>query len=139
MARNISTTDSKARNIYVANLIKKGWGSSDINHHLQEKYNISEVAANKIYRRTVEWLCLYDTSKFVEEVRATQMARLEHILQKAMERDDYKTANSIIETINKTCKLYDTVQRVELTNSTVQFKFKLEKEEEKEEIKPDFE
>ena len=135
MARNISTTDSKARNIYVANLIKKGWGSSDINHHLQEKYNISEVAANKIYRRTVEWLCLYDTSKFVEEVRATQMARLEHILQKAMERDDYKTANSIIETINKTCKLYDTVQRVELTNSTVQFKFNLEKEE----IKPDFE
>lgn len=132
----MKAVSSKMANIYIANLIKKGWSVTEMCPHIAEKYGVCEKQAYKIINRTIEWICLYDQSDFLEKVRATQIARSEYILQQAIEAKDWKTANNIIETINKTYKLYDNVQRVELTNSTVQFKFDLGKGEDKE-VTPD--
>lgn len=129
--------ESKMTTIHIANLIKKGWSQTQLIPYLCEKYKINERNAKDQINRTIEWICLYDQSDFIKEVRATQVARSEYILEKAIEDRDYATANKIIDTINKTYKLYDNVQRVEFSNNTVQFKFNMADEEFKKEVTED--
>ena len=45
------------------------------------------------------------------------------MLCKAMEKEDWKTANTIADTINKTFSLYEIKQKIEITDNVIKFKF----------------
>lgn len=60
---------------------------------------------------------------FIKNLRRVQLERLELILMKVMEKEDWKTANQIIDTINKTFALYEIKTKVEISDNTIQFKF----------------
>lgn len=60
---------------------------------------------------------------FIKNLRRVQLERLELILMKVMEKEDWKTANQVIDTINKTFALYEIKTKVEISDNTIQFKF----------------
>lgn len=60
---------------------------------------------------------------FIKNLRRVQLERLELILMKVMEKEDWKTANQIIDTINKTFALYEIKTKVEISDNTIHFKF----------------
>jgi predicted sugar kinase len=91
--------------------------------HLKEHYGISDNTARRTMKDAIDWLCDYDDCEFIKEVRAKQIARSELLLENAVAERQWKTANNIIDTLNKLLGLYEQKQKIEITSNEIQFKF----------------
>ena len=69
-------------------------------------FQCSQGTAVKFRKEALEVLDRY-TIKDCEKMRSQQIMRLEGLLTQAIENEDLKTANSIIDTINKVAGLYN--------------------------------
>lgn len=118
-----SKINRKARVIYAAECYRRGMGNAAIVKHIQEHYSVSETTARKYMKQALEWLASYDDCEFIKEVRAKQVARAELLLENAVNEKNWKVANQIIDTLNKTLGLYENKQKVEITSNEIQFKF----------------
>lgn len=115
--------DAKIRAVYCLDLMRKGWSHSEIVRHCREKFTVSAQAAGKYVKKAREILMSDESSKYKDEVIKKQEERTEFILRKAIEANDWATANKILDTYNKLMGLYETKQKVELTSNEIQFKF----------------
>lgn len=120
---NKNTSEAKVRYIYVAELMRQGWSNKEIVKECQEKYNVSYTTATKYTKRAIEYLLMDDDSKFIDQIRKKQQERTEFILRKAIEAEDWMTANKILDNFNKLMGLYETKQKIELSGNEIQFKF----------------
>lgn len=115
--------NKKVRAIYAAECYRRGMANTAILQHLKEHYGISENTARRTMNDAIEWLCDYDDCEFIKEVRAKQIARSELLLENAVAERQWKTANNIIDTLNKLLGLYEQKQKIEITSNEIQFKF----------------
>lgn len=90
---------------YVLDLFKKGYSGSEITAKYMEDFHCGKSHANYWRKEAMQALAEY-TLKDAESLKNVQLMRLEGILRDALEANDYKAANSILETINKLCNLY---------------------------------
>ena len=74
-------------------------------------------------RAAIDWLNSYNDCDFIKEVRAMQIARAELLLENAIKEKQWRTANSIIDTLNKTLGIYEQKQKIEITSDEIQFRF----------------
>lgn len=118
-----SKANRRARVIYAAECYRRGMGNAAIVEHLKEHYGVCETTARKFMKQALEWLASYDDCEFIKEVRAKQVARAELLLENAVAERNWKVANQIIDTLNKTLGLYENKQKVEITSNEIQFKF----------------
>lgn len=118
-----SKLNRKARVVYAAECYRRGMGNASIVAHLREHYGVCETTARKWMKQALEWLASYDDCEFIKEVRAKQVARAELLLENAVAERNWKVANQIIDTLNKTLGLYENKQKVEITSNEIQFKF----------------
>lgn len=109
--------------VYAAELMRKGWSRTEIVKHCQDKYGVSYTAALRYCTKAINYLMKDDSSKFIDKVRKKQEERTEYILRKAIEAEDWHTANKILDNYNKLLGLYETKQKIELTSNEIQFKF----------------
>lgn len=102
----LTPVERSQRILEYMNLLRDGYSLVEAEKKFKEKYQCTDKVA---YKWRAEALAMLDkyTLKDAEKVRSQQILRLENLLQKAVERNDLKTANSICETINKVCGLYD--------------------------------
>lgn len=107
---------------YIAGLFRKGWSKLMITEHLSELWGIKKQASAHWIKLTYKYINSNDES-FVRHLRRIQLERLELMLCKAMEKEDWKTANTIADTINKTFSLYEIKQKIEITDNVIKFKF----------------
>lgn len=107
---------------YIASLFRKGWSKLTITEHIAEEFGIKRQAAANWIKQTYAYINQNDES-FVKNLRRIQLERLELMLQKAMEKEDWKVANTIADTINKTFSLYEIKQKIEITDNVIRFKF----------------
>lgn len=124
MENKIRLTEEEKTNRYqyIASLFRKGWSKITISEHISELWSIKKQAAAHWIKKTYEYINSNDES-FIKNLRRIQLERLELMLQKAMEKEDWKVANSIADTINKTFSLYEVKTKVEITDTTYKFKF----------------
>lgn len=115
--------DAKIRAVYCLDLMRKGWSHTEIIAHCKQKFDVSGVTAGKYIKKAREILMSDESSKYKDEVMKKQEERTEFILRKAIEANDWATANKILDTYNKLMGLYETKQKVELTSNEIQFKF----------------
>lgn len=113
----------RVRAIYAAECYRRGMANTAILQHLKEHYGIGESTARTAMKDAIEWLCNYDDCEFIKEVRAKQIARSELLLENAIAERQWKTANNIIDTLNKLLGLYEQKQKIEITSNEIQFKF----------------
>jgi hypothetical protein len=115
--------EAEVRMVYAAELMRKGWSRTEIVKHCQDKYGVSYTAALRYCTKAINYLMKDDSSKFIDKVRKKQEERTEYILRKAIEAEDWHTANKILDNYNKLLGLYETKQKIELTSNEIQFKF----------------
>ena len=118
----LSKEEKENRLQYIASLLRKGWSKLTITEHIAEKYGFKRQAAANWLKQTYAYINSCDES-FIKNLRRIQLERLELMLQKAMEKEDWKTANTIADTINKTFSLYEIKQKIEITDNVIRFKF----------------
>lgn len=118
----LSQEEKTARLQYIASLLRKGWSKTTITEHLAELWGVKKQAGAQWLKKTYNYLNQGD-EVFIKNLRRIQLERLELMLQKAMEREDWKTANTIADTINKTFSLYEIKTKVEITDNVIRFKF----------------
>lgn len=102
----LSPVDKAKRFEAVLQLVKKGMPAMEIDKHIAEEYGVCEHTAQTWRSKAMSLLNEY-VIKDAETIRSQQMLRLEGILNKAIENNELKTANSIIETMNKVAGLYN--------------------------------
>lgn len=119
----ISKAERTNRLQYIAGLFRKGQSKLTISETIQKEWGIKGTAAAIWIRETYKYLNSGDEA-FIKNLRRIQLERLEYLLMKTIEKGDYKTANQICDTINKTFALYEIKQKVELSgDNIIQFKF----------------
>lgn len=118
----LSKEEKENRLQYIASLLRKGWSKLSITEHIAEKYGFKRQAASNWLKQTYAYINAGDES-FIKNLRRIQLERLELMLMKAMEKEDWKTANTIADTINKTFSLYEIKQKIEITDNVIRFKF----------------
>lgn len=118
----MSKEEKENRYQYIAGLFRKGWSKLTITEHLSELWGIKKQAAANWIKQTYKYINSNDES-FVKNLRRIQLERLELMLMKAMEKEDWKVANTIADTINKTFSLYEIKQKIEITDNVIRFKF----------------
>ncbi len=102
---NLTPVERSVRIKYVLDKFKKGWSGSEIVSAYQEDFNCGKSHADYWRKEAMKALAEY-TLKDAESLKNIQLMRLEGILKTALESNDYKAANGILETINKLCNLY---------------------------------
>ena len=116
------TNEKKTKLQYIASLFRKGWSKLSVSEEIQKKWGCKPQMAAMYIRDAYEYMSSGDEA-FIKNLRRVQLERLELILMKVMEKEDWKTANQIIDTINKTFALYEIKTKVEISDNTIQFKF----------------
>lgn len=114
--------ERKVRLQYIASQFRKGKSKLSIAEDIAQKWDIKPQAAAIWIRETYKYMASGDEA-FIKNLRRIQLERLEYMLQKAIEKEDWKTANSIADTINKTFALYEIKTKVELSDNVIHFKF----------------
>lgn len=84
-----------------AKMISEGKTRDTIIAHLQEKYGMSFATARNFYTDGVRFLLPRSEAKYRNELIAANIARLEKIIEKAMDANQLKVARDAIETLNK--------------------------------------
>lgn len=102
---NLTPVERAVRVKYVLDLFKKGYSGSEITAKYMEDFQCGKYHADYWRKEAMQALAEY-TLKDAESLKNVQLMRLEGILRDALEANDYKAANSILETINKLCNLY---------------------------------
>lgn len=94
----------------------------DVVDKLVEKYNMTTRQAYR-YIRTAYQQAIELSEKEIVTLKMIQLGRLEHLMDRALKRNDIKSAVAVIDTINKLYGLYDQKVKVEITKDVIQFKF----------------
>lgn len=85
----------------VAKMVAEGKTRATIIETLQEKYGMTYSTARNYYTDGVRFLLPRSEAKYRNELIAKNIARLEKIVESAMERNELRTAVTAIETLNK--------------------------------------
>lgn len=91
---------------YFLDLMKCGYGQREAQKMFMQHFQCSKGCAVNYRKEALEVLERY-TIKDCEKMRSQQIMRLEGLLTQAIANEDLKTANSIIDTINKVAGLYN--------------------------------
>lgn len=120
--RKMSKEEKENKYQYIAGLFRKGWSKLTISEHISKEWGISKQSAANWIKGTYAYINSGDEA-FIKNLRRIQLERLELMLQEAMEARNWKVANSIADTINKTFSLYEIKQKIEITDNVIRFKF----------------
>lgn len=94
----------------------------DVVDKLVEKYNMTTRQAYR-YIRTAYQQAIELSEKEIVTLKMIQLGRLEHLMDRALKRNDIKSAVAAADTINKLYGLYNQKVKVEITKDVIQFKF----------------
>lgn len=117
----------------VAKLLAKGVSQKQIRVQKSEEWQCTEQNVHYYIKKAIKAM-QSGIEKKVDLVLALQRERLELILNAAIEKGDYATAQKVIDTMNKLYGLYTERKEVKLDAPTIKFDFGNINKEEKDEI-----
>lgn len=107
---------------FAAKLFAKGYSRHKVSEELQKTYNVSQITASRYISGAYE-LLKGKQDNFIHNLRHIQLTRLENLLDKAMEKNDIKTALEVIKTTNNMFGLNQPEVQVNIQNNECVFKF----------------
>lgn len=96
-----NSPESEKRVFEVADMIVAGKTRETCIKHLTETYNISNRIADDYYIASIEYLMPKDVDKHRKQLIEKNLKRLEKIVEKTMDRDNYRDAINAIKEINR--------------------------------------
>ena len=80
--------------------VAKGWTKDRIMDYVQNEWGLSQTQASRYYYSAVRYL-VPDDPEFRQSLIDKNIARLEQMIEEAMEEGDKKVANDLIKTLNQ--------------------------------------
>ena len=96
-----NTPETERRVFEVADMIVAGKTRQTCVAHLREKYGIGEKIADAYYCASVQYLMPKDVDKHRNQLIEKNLIRLEKIIEKTMDRENYRDAIAAIKEINR--------------------------------------
>lgn len=96
-----NSAETERRVFEIADMIVKGKTRQTCIAHLKEKYNISHKIADTYYLASIEYLMPKDVDKHRNQLIEKNLIRLERIIEKTMDRENYRDAINAIKEINR--------------------------------------
>lgn len=96
-----NSPETERRVFEVADMVVKGKTKQTCITHLREKYNITDRIANAYYNASIEYLMPKDVDKHRNQLIEKNLIRLEKIIEKTMDKENYKDAINAIKEINR--------------------------------------
>jgi len=81
-------------------LVKSAWTRYDVVQYCKDTYGLSETQGEKYYTAAVKNILPKNPEAYRETLIARNMATLENMLKKCLDRENFKQANEVIKTIN---------------------------------------
>lgn len=115
--------ETERRVFEIVDMIVKGKSETSCLKHLQERYNIGVNTAYNYYLSAVKFLMPKDVDEYKEKMLAKNIKRLETIIEKTMDKENYRDAIQALKEINRiVCPNNNTVS-VATTDTVFQIKF----------------
>lgn len=112
--------DSKVNEVAI--LLAKGVSQKQIRIQKSEEWQCTEQNVHYYIKKAMQAM-QSSIEKKMDYVLAVQRERLEYILNGAIEKKDYASAQKIIDCMNRLYGLYTEKKQVQLDVPTIQFKF----------------
>lgn len=96
-----NSPETERRVFEVADMVVKGKTKQTCITHLREKYGIGERTADAYYNASIEYLMPKDVDKHRNQLIEKNLIRLEKIIEKTMDKENYKDAINAIKEINR--------------------------------------
>ena len=119
-AQEREITNAKVNEIAI--LLAKGVSQKQIRVQKSEEWNCTEQNVHYFIKKAMKAM-QSSIEKKLDYVVALQRERLEFILNGAIEKRDYMSAQKIIDTMNKLYGLYEEKKTVKLDAPTIKFEF----------------
>ena len=119
-AQEREITNAKVNEIAI--LLAKGVSQKQIRVQKSEEWNCTEQNVHYFIKKAMKAM-QSSIEKKLDYVVALQRERLEFILNGAIEKRDYMSAQKIIDTMNKLYGLYEEKKTVKLDAPTIKFDF----------------
>ena len=123
---------SNAKINEIAILLAKGVSQKQIRVQKSEEWQCTEQNVHYYIKKAMKAM-QSSIEKKLDYVLALQRERLEYILNGAIEKRDYQSAQKIIDTMNKLYGLYEEKKSIKLDAPTIKFEFGNINNEDKEE------
>lgn len=119
------TTITRERVIELSQMLAKGKSRPTLIKYITENYGITPGMADKYYEAAVRYLVPEDWQSFRDEVIAKNIQSLQYIVEKTMEKENYKLATEAINTLNKIFNGGNqvTIAKDNNNNEVIQIKF----------------
>lgn len=106
----------------VAILLAKGVSQKQIRVQKSEEWQCTEQNVHYFIKKAMQAM-QSSIEKKLDYVLAVQRERLEYILNGAIEKKDYQSAQKIIDTMNKLYGLYEEKKNIKIDAPTIKFEF----------------
>lgn len=106
----------------VAILLAKGVSQKQIRVQKSEEWQCTEQNVHYYVKKAMQAM-QSSIEKKMDYVLAVQRERLEYILNGAIEKKDYQSAQKIIDTMNKLYGLYEEKKNIKIDAPTIKFDF----------------
>lgn len=119
------TTVTRERVIELADMLAKGKSRPTMIKYITENYGVTPRTAGDYYEAAVRYLVPEDWQSFRDEVIAKNIQSLQYIVEKTMEKENYKLATEAINTLNKIFNGGNqvTIAKDNNNNEVIQIKF----------------
>lgn len=96
-----ATVATTARIIELAEKItNEGYGRQAIKKYAEENYGLSDTQSERYWTAALKYLVPEDPEKYREALIGRNFSVLESLLQKSIERNDFKTALDVVKVMN---------------------------------------
>ena len=115
--------ETERRVFEIVEMIVKGKSETSCLKHLQDTYNIGVKTANNYYLSAVKFLMPKDVDDYKEKMLAKNIKRLEMIIEKTMDKENYRDAIQALREINRLVSPNNNTVSVATTDTVFQIKF----------------
>ena len=115
--------ETKRRKTEIIDKLSEGMPKRKVVLEIMDRYDISEGEAYRLVREALKDIQESTKDFDITDLRTEYVERINSWIEKAIEKNDMKTALKCQEMLNKINQLYVEKQEVTVTNDVIKFKF----------------
>ena len=115
-AKYKATAKSEAQVVMLAKEITKGMSRARAIEYAMEHFNVGDAQAQNYYKAAMRYLLPEDMEEYRRNLCQANIDRLERIIDKAMEQEQWKIAREAIDSLNKMIGLWGNQIQVGIKN-----------------------
>jgi len=123
--KRVSNSEVQVRIEYITGLIAQGFQRTYIQDQVQQAWDVSPVTARLYIRKAQDRI-----AEIMRQERPKQLAKLllryEYLYKESVERQDYKTAKTVLDSMGRMMKLDNVMETADVNTTDVMAHYEIE-------------